>query len=266
MATTRQILTTAAAEIGYSRWTDSQQGSKYGRWFAQHTGQAWYGGNGVPYCAMFVSWVFAQHGALNAIPGGAFAYCQTCINTGRAQGRAVSMANAKPGDLIFFKWNGTGTGDADHVGIIEQVAANYFVTIEGNTSTGAAGSQDNGGVVARRTRAKDSTVLAIIRPTYTATDKQVEQIIQTIGTTPKEETMLYTCQYAPSANTKTYLTFDPVSGWCNEFGQGTGNGNMPTSYLKMWATMCGNDGKWATITAKHAEAIKAACQAVRQGK
>ena len=49
------------------------------------------------------------------------------------------------------------------MGIVESVAGNIATVIEGNTSPGAAGSQDNGGGVYRRTRGR-STVTAYIRP------------------------------------------------------------------------------------------------------
>ena len=35
MATASEVLRIAAGEIGYSRWTDPQPGTKYGRWYAQ---------------------------------------------------------------------------------------------------------------------------------------------------------------------------------------------------------------------------------------
>ena len=67
------VIRIAAAEVGYSRWSDPEQGTKYGRWYAEKTGSGYYGTNGVPYCAMFVSWVMAQAGArCEGIPG---AYC-----------------------------------------------------------------------------------------------------------------------------------------------------------------------------------------------
>ena len=34
MATASEVLRIAAGEIGYSRWTDPQPGTKYGRWYA----------------------------------------------------------------------------------------------------------------------------------------------------------------------------------------------------------------------------------------
>ena len=46
MATASEVLRIAAGEIGYSRWTDPQPGTKYGRWYAQSHG-SYYGASGV---------------------------------------------------------------------------------------------------------------------------------------------------------------------------------------------------------------------------
>lgn len=162
--TANQVLSKAAGEIGYCRWDDPEAGTKYGRWYADHAGSAYYGYSGVPFCAMGVSWVFNELGALDLIPGGAFAYCQYCINAAEKAGQTVSTSSGQAGDLIFFDWNSDG-GDSDHVGIIESVKSGYYITIEFNTT----GSDGRSGSVARKTRAKGSTVCAIVRPNYGST-------------------------------------------------------------------------------------------------
>ncbi len=50
-----------------------------------------------------------------------------------------------------------------HTGILESAAASTVTVVEGNTSAGNKGSQNNGGGVYRRTRSK-SLVKAYIRP------------------------------------------------------------------------------------------------------
>ena len=145
------VLSVARGEIGYSRWTDPAAGTKYGRWYAQRSGASYYGSSGVPYCAMFVSWVFDQAGASCAgFPG---AYCPTALETARRAGRVVAKDTAQPGDVAFFDWDG---GVVDHVGIVELHRGSYIQTIEGNTLNGK---------VARRTRAW-GVVAAIVRPNY----------------------------------------------------------------------------------------------------
>ena len=61
MSTAIDVLRIAAKEIGYSRWDDTEAGTKYGRDYAAHHG-AYYGTSGVPYCAMFVTWVLRAAG------------------------------------------------------------------------------------------------------------------------------------------------------------------------------------------------------------
>lgn len=160
--TASKALAWAASQIGYSRWDDPLPGSAFGRWYAKRHG-AYYGTSGVPFCAMFASWCLTDDEGNSVIPGGDFAYVPYGINAARAAGQLVDPSSAAPGDLICFDWDGDGV--ADHVGLVEANYGSWVQTIEGNTSSGAAGSQSNGGGVWRRTRDWDS-VCAIIRPHY----------------------------------------------------------------------------------------------------
>ena len=144
--TASKALAWAASQIGYSRWDDPLPGSVYGRWYAERHG-AYYGESGVPFCAMFASWCLTDDDGNSVIPGGDFAYVPYGISAARAAGQLVEPSNAAPGDLICFDWNGDGV--ADHVGLIEANYGSWVQTIEGNTSSGAAGSQSNGGGVYR---------------------------------------------------------------------------------------------------------------------
>ena len=163
--TASKALAWAASQIGYTRWDDPEEGSLYGRWYAKKHG-AYYGTSGVPFCAMFASWCLTDDDGASVIPGGDFAYVPYGINAARSAGQLVAPSNAAPGDLICFDWDGDGV--ADHVGLVEANYGSWVQTIEGNTSSGAAGSQSNGGGVWRRTRDGDS-VCAVIRPSYDGT-------------------------------------------------------------------------------------------------
>lgn len=155
MATANDVLNIARKEIGYSRRRDPQSGTKYGRWYAKQTGTSYYGQSGVPYCAMFVSWVFAQAGAsCNGIPG---AYCPWMLNKA-GSARLGNVRNAQPGDVVYFDWDG---GKVDHVGIIEVNNGSYCTTIEGNTGNGE---------VLRRTR-NWSVIKAVVRPKWSGVSK-----------------------------------------------------------------------------------------------
>lgn len=171
MSNAPRVLQIARREIGYSRWNDPQRGTKYGRWMASATGQAWYGNNNIAYCNMFTSYVLAHAGVGEPAPG-RFAYVPYAINAYTKAGRRVwNVRHAKPGDLVCFDWNGDGV--ADHIGIVELNRGTHLQTIEGNTSAGVAGSQANGGLVARRTRAW-AGVIAILRPAYKAGSKPTQ--------------------------------------------------------------------------------------------
>ena len=56
MGTISDVLYCARDWIGYSRWTDPEEGTVFGRWFAEKTGEPYFGVSGVPYCAMFTSY------------------------------------------------------------------------------------------------------------------------------------------------------------------------------------------------------------------
>lgn len=162
MATAHKVLSIAAKEIGYSRWTDPKNGTKYGRWYADKTSSSYFGTNGVPYCAMFVAWVLAQAG--QKCSGMPTASCTSFMNGARKAGLVrSSMKSAKAGDAVIFDWDGDGS--PDHVGFVEKNKGSYIQTIEGNTSSGASGSQSNGGGVYRRTR-DWGVVLAVIAIPY----------------------------------------------------------------------------------------------------
>lgn len=157
------LLSVARGQIGYSRWDDAETGTKYGRWYAEKYGPAWLGNNGVPYCAMFVSWVFDRAGVkVKWLPD---TYCPNIHDRIESADDDYSSKNAEPGDVVLFDWQ--RDGEDDHVGIVEENTGSYLVTIEGNTSSGSSGSQGNGGKVARRTRSYAVTTI-IGRPDFSA--------------------------------------------------------------------------------------------------
>lgn len=165
MATASKVLSIAAKEIGYSRWTDPKAGTKYGRWYAEKTKSPYFGTSGVPYCAMFVAWVLDQAGQKCA--GMPTASCLTAKNGAKKAGIIRSnKKDAKAGDLVLFDWD--GNGNPDHIGFVEKNKGSYIQTIEGNTSSGNSGSQSNGGGVYRRTRSW-STVNCVIAVPYSGT-------------------------------------------------------------------------------------------------
>lgn len=126
----------------------------------------WYGWNGVPWCAIFVSYCFYRGKAPLAVmnygtgvvnPKG-FAYCPYGVRWFKEANRLYSTGQV--GDVVFFDWDSDGI--ADHVGIVETIAGSKLTTIEGNTSYG---SDSNGGEVMRRLRST-SIICGFGRPEY----------------------------------------------------------------------------------------------------
>lgn len=143
-----------------------EKGNKEGKNNNNKYGQA-YGLNYQPWCCIFVWWVFNQAGASSLFYGGGkCASCTTLMNYYRNKGQVVSTAKA--GDLIFFNFDkNPDRSKAKHIGICVKdcTDGNTVVTVEGNTSGGNSGSQDNGDGVHQRTR-KMSQIVAIVRPAY----------------------------------------------------------------------------------------------------
>ncbi|MBL7847737.1 MAG: peptidoglycan-binding protein [Cyclobacteriaceae bacterium] len=145
----QSIIDTAAAESGTKESPPNSNRTKYG---------AWFGFDGAPWCAMFVSWVYDMAGhPLGKVetPRG-FKYCPSGYNFWKANNRLTE--DPQPGDIVLFDWNGDGT--CDHTGIfirwIEE--GKTFASWEGNTSVS---NDSDGGEVMTRTR-KKSVVKAFV--------------------------------------------------------------------------------------------------------
>ena len=152
MGTASDVLSIAAAEIGYDRFADPERGTKYGRWYEAEVDRSVknydYGANGVAYCAMFVSWVLAQANVDCA--GFPSAYCPYIHRF-----QHLTADQLRPGDIVLFDWGHDCTDD--HVGIVESNDGFSSIrTIEGNV---------NNGKVMRKLRPYAS-VCGGIRPSY----------------------------------------------------------------------------------------------------
>ena len=136
------VLSIAAGEIGYNRFADPDEGSKYGRFFRDITGVSYFGQTGVPYCAMFVSWAFAQAGATCA--GLPSASTRDIYNAAKAAGRLrASVRDVQPGDVLLFDWQRSGyDSDGDPVNLSHTCLCEINLgdagvqTIEGNIANG----------------------------------------------------------------------------------------------------------------------------------
>lgn len=157
MSQRERIIQIAASQIGYKETGDDW--TKYG---------AWYGMNGNPWCAMFVSWCAAQAQIpQNIIPK--MAYVPYIITWFKSRGRYKPLGSYTPrkGDIVFF-------GDSDHVGLVQGVSGNNVITIEGNTSNN--GNVSSGEGVYRRIRpmGRGSWIMGFGIPNYQEEDEDVE--------------------------------------------------------------------------------------------
>ena len=179
MATALDVLNVARSQIGFIEGPMNE--NPYG---------IWYGIPNASYCAMGISWCFAQVGLSNLVaaqtPKG-FAYCPAGLNWFQRQGLVVNKYQAQPGDLVFFSW---GTGVAEHVEIVEAASADGLTTIGFNTSDSTGKSAANGGGCYREHRPY-LYVMAIVRPKYPvtvqptksiATSKKATATVATVGT------------------------------------------------------------------------------------
>ena len=112
-----------------------------------------------PWCCAFVVAVFEKCGMADIIPG--YAACDQMISIFTKWGRyySRSVRSVRPGDIIFYNWNGDLS--ADHVGIVVQNRFGELSVIEGNKSDTVA---------YRSIGSMDSCVLGYGVPNYDASD------------------------------------------------------------------------------------------------
>ena len=138
------VLSIAAGELGNTEHPANSNRTKYGKW---------YGLDGQPWCMMFVQWCYAQAG--KPLPCRT-ASCSQLLNWYRRfQPERVLSGSPQRGDVVLYNFG--------HTGILERDSGGTVTVIEGNTSPGDRGSQNDGGGVYRRTR-KKTQVTAYIRP------------------------------------------------------------------------------------------------------
>jgi hypothetical protein len=126
--------------------TEHPGGSNSGKDVIKYQRATSLGGTGWPWCVAFVSWVVQTVNKRKWAYRGAGVFDMEHWLSARGKLRSPRRA-ARPGDIVTFNY---GSG---HTGIvIRQVGSAHIETVEGNTSSGEAGSQDDGGGVFRRIR------------------------------------------------------------------------------------------------------------------
>lgn len=164
-----KVISVARGELGV---TENPPGSNRVKYWDDY-GAGW---QGQPWCLAFLWWCFQRAGEGSAFFGGAkTASCGTLLRWYKEQGLTVPVEDVRVGDIVIL--NFSGTKDTQHCGlvtIVDRVAVTRKLlqvqTIEGNTSVN--GSQDNGGMVAEKTR-YPSQIVAVCRPQYKPEEPEV---------------------------------------------------------------------------------------------
>ena len=162
VATEQKLLALARSQIGVK---ESPAGSNNVLYNTAYYGRP-VSGDAYPWCCVFQWWLFRQAGAAGLFYGGQkTASCTTLYQYYKARGMAVDKQSIRPGDLVFFVFDGNQRGVMNHIGICEKVEPGYVTTIDGNTGSG---NEANGGAVMRRRRAL-KYVGGAARPGYAKT-------------------------------------------------------------------------------------------------
>jgi hypothetical protein len=144
--------------------SENPPGSNHGPLIDHWATLAGYPGGGVAWCQVFAD-ASAHAGSRGRIKPSWFAgYTPSVVQMakdGEHGLKKISMAEARPGDWVYYKFPGVSSDICDHVGVFVSQTADHVITIEGNTSQGD-GSQNNGGMVCKRSRSK-SLVAAVVR-------------------------------------------------------------------------------------------------------
>lgn len=120
-------------------------------------------GEGFAWCDAFVSW------CLHRAAGHRLPIESAGVGVTYTRARSLRWLVTRPlrADLVLFDFNGNGAFD-DHIGFVERVLSVkglFWIlrTVEGNTSSGQAGSQGDGAGVYRRYRVVRKRQVAFVR-------------------------------------------------------------------------------------------------------
>ena len=132
-------------------------------------------GDSYPWCVTFLWWLFNHAGEAKAFfNSGKTASCSILKSLYEAEGRYYTDGNYNPGDIALLTFR--ADKQIQHCGLITKKFDDYnYITIEGNTSPGLEGSQDNGGCVAKKKRHKRN-IVGVCRPEYSSEPKLPDYI------------------------------------------------------------------------------------------
>ena len=164
-----KVIEIALADLGY---TENPPGSNRTKYWEAYDSKM----QGQPWCVCFLWWVFQQAGERMAFfGGGKTASCGILLRWYKEQGLVVDKRDIQIGDILIL--NFSGTQDTQHCGLVVDKGklAGTWYTIEGNTTPGEEGSQDDGGCVALKMR-HIRNVVAVCRPQYQPEPQPVDDV------------------------------------------------------------------------------------------
>lgn len=158
----------AETELGVTEFPKDSNKVKYNtEYYGYEASGQWY-----PWCVTFLWWIFKHSGEQEAFyNAGRTASCSALKTYYTSCNRWVT-SDFKKGDIVLM--NFSGGKSPEHCGLVVDVRSDYIVTIEGNTSPGIEGSQDNGGCVAKKYRYAKNIVGAC-RPKYSKEAAQMKK-------------------------------------------------------------------------------------------
>ena len=112
-----------------------------------------YGANGVPWCVIFIWWMFCVLKLARLFYGGKrCASCSQLLEWAKETGQTVKPTEAQRGDVLFFNFDSGST--PEHCGLCVERAGTIFQSIEGNTPLPE--DEDNDGVAQKSRRLSQS--------------------------------------------------------------------------------------------------------------
>lgn len=172
-----KVIEIATLELGV---TENPPGSNCVKYNEAYYGRA-VSGKDYPWCVVFPWWVFQEAGERMAFyNGGKTASCRTLLRCYKEQGQTAPITDIQVGDILILNFSGkkvNGELDTEHCGLVVEKGklAGTWYTIEGNTSPGLEGSQDNGGCVAKKMRSVKN-VVGVCRPKYQPEPVKVDDV------------------------------------------------------------------------------------------
>lgn len=159
MAPIEKLIKIAKGELGYTEHPKDSNITKYGQVYGIQS----------YWCVIFLWWLFREAGLASIFyNGNRVASCRLLLDWATVNGLVISKQDIQAGDIVIL--NFSGTNDTQHCGlVIDSQPGSWCKTIEGNTTPGEEGSQDNGGCVALKKRYPNQIVGAF-RPKYKTLD------------------------------------------------------------------------------------------------